>query len=102
MILRQDRAKLRKGLFLFQKSVTKRFDNKIAVSDLSFDLKKGKTLGLIGQNGAGKSTTFKMILNFISPDSGKILFDNHKLNSKDLNFIGYMPEERGLYLDMRL
>ena len=83
-------------------NVSKTFDNQIAVSNLSFNLKKGETLGLVGQNGAGKSTTFKMILNFINPDSGKILFDNHKLASKDLDFIGYMPEERGLYLDMTI
>lgn len=83
-------------------NVFKTFDNQTAVSNLSFNLKKGETLGLVGQNGAGKSTTFKMILNFINPDSGKILFDNHKLASKDLDFIGYMPEERGLYLDMTI
>lgn len=83
-------------------NVFKTFDNQTAVSNLSFNLKRGETLGLVGQNGAGKSTTFKMILNFISPDSGEILFDNHKLASKDLDFIGYMPEERGLYLDMTI
>lgn len=83
-------------------NVSKTFDNQMAVSNLSFNLKKGETLGLVGQNGAGKSTTFKMILNFITPDSGKILFDKHKLLYKDLDFIGYMPEERGLYLDMTI
>lgn len=83
-------------------NVSKTFDNQMAVSNLSFNLKKGETLGLVGQNGAGKSTTFKMILNFITPDSGKILFDKHKLSYKDLDFIGYMPEERGLYLDMTI
>ncbi|WP_290033305.1 ABC transporter ATP-binding protein [Ligilactobacillus cholophilus] len=83
-------------------NVSKTFDNQIAVSNLSFNLKKGETLGLVGQNGAGKSTTFKMILNFITPDSGKILFNKHKLSYKDLDFVGYMPEERGLYLDMTI
>lgn len=83
-------------------NVSKTFDKQVAVSNLSFSLKEGETLGLVGQNGAGKSTTFKMILNFLTPDSGKILFDNHKLSTKDLNFIGYMPEERGLYLDMTI
>lgn len=83
-------------------NVSKTFDDQVAVSNLSFNLKEGETLGLVGQNGAGKSTTFKMILNFLTPNSGKILFDNHKLSSKDLDFIGYMPEERGLYLDMTI
>src|SRR5699024_9520590 len=89
-------------ILLSLQNVFKTFDNQKAVSNLSFNLKKGETLGLVGQNGAGKSTTFKMILNFINPDSGKILFDNHKLSSNDLDFIGYMPEERGLYLDMTI
>lgn len=83
-------------------NISKTFDHQKAVSDLSFTLKKGETLGLVGQNGAGKSTTFKMILNFISPDSGKIQFNGHPLMSADLNLIGYMPEERGLYLDMTI
>lgn len=83
-------------------NVSKTFDDQVAVSNLSFNLKEGETLGLVGQNGSGKSTTFKMILNFLIPNSGKILFDNHKLSSKDLDLIGYMPEERGLYLDMTI
>lgn len=83
-------------------NVTKTFDHQRAVSNLSFELKNGETLGLVGQNGAGKSTTFKMILNFIKPDSGQIYFNGHRLKSADLDLIGYMPEERGLYLDMTI
>lgn len=83
-------------------NISKTFDHQKAVSNLSFNLEKGETLGLVGQNGAGKSTTFKMILNFISSDSGKIEFNGHPLMAADLNLIGYMPEERGLYLDMTI
>ncbi|USS93259.1 ATP-binding cassette domain-containing protein [Fructilactobacillus ixorae] len=81
-------------------NVTKRFNDTVALDNLSLNLYSGEILGLIGKNGAGKSTTFKLILNFIEPDSGSIYLDNHKLSKNDLDQIGYMPEERGLYLDM--
>lgn len=55
-------------------------------------MKKGEILSLIGQNGAGKSTTFNMLLDFIKPTSGEIIWKNH-----EKAIIGYMPEERGLY-----
>lgn len=74
--------------------VSKRFGNFNAVSDLSFSLHGGQILSLIGQNGAGKSTTFHMILDFIKPDSGKILWSGKPLTP---DAITDMPEERGLY-----
>ncbi|MCT0020128.1 ATP-binding cassette domain-containing protein [Weissella cibaria] len=89
-------------LMLKVTNVVKSFDDTIAVKNLSFELEPGTVLGLIGQNGAGKSTTFKMILNFLKPDSGEIMFDGHHLSESDLDSIGYMPEERGLYLDMTI
>ncbi|MCK8624881.1 ABC transporter ATP-binding protein [Apilactobacillus xinyiensis] len=74
------------------KNVSKNFGNFNAVSNLSFKLNKGEILSLIGQNGAGKSTTFHMLLDFIKPTKGQIIWNkNLKRN------IGYMPEERGLY-----
>ncbi|GLB47505.1 ABC transporter ATP-binding protein [Philodulcilactobacillus myokoensis] len=78
--------------------VTKRFEHFNAVSDLSFQIKPGEILSLIGQNGAGKSTTFHMILNFIEPSEGKILWNHKPISKVKHNLsIGYMPEERGLY-----
>lgn len=78
--------------------VSKRFGNFNAVSDLSFSLHGGQILSLIGQNGAGKSTTFHMILDFIKPDSGKILWSGKPLTPDAITAkVGYMPEERGLY-----
>lgn len=53
-------------------NVTKNFGTKQAVSDLSFTVKPGEILGLIGQNGAGKSTTFRMIMDFIQPTKWNI------------------------------
>ena len=54
------------------KGVTKKFSHLTAVKNLSFEVEQGEVIGLVGQNGAGKSTTFKMILNFLSPDAGEI------------------------------
>lgn len=69
------------------KNVTKRF---------------GEVLGIVGQNGAGKSTTFKMIMNFLKPDQGTITIAGQPLDEKSLDQIGFLPEERGLYLDMTI
>lgn len=77
-------------------NINKTFGNKVAISNLNFEVKEGQILGLIGQNGAGKSTTFRMILDFIKPDSGKILWDNQEFVRSEIP-IGFMPEERGLY-----
>ncbi|MPQ35529.1 ABC transporter ATP-binding protein [Limosilactobacillus fermentum] len=82
--------------------VTKRFGKMTAVDDLSFHVDREEALGLVGQNGAGKSTTFKMILNFLAPDTGKITFDGAPINEHFLNRLGFLPEERGLYMDMTI
>lgn len=77
--------------------LTKYFGDMAAVDDVSFKIPDGKILGLIGQNGAGKSTTFRLILNFLDTDDGDVLWNGKLLTEKDYNVIGYLPEERGLY-----
>lgn len=84
------------------KNVTKIFNKNKAVDKLSLTLNGGEILGLIGQNGAGKSTTFKMILNFLKPDGGDIIFNGRKISYNDLDAIGFLPEERGLYEDLKV
>lgn len=84
------------------KHVTMEYPYVRAVDDLSFELRNGEILGLVGQNGAGKSTTFKLILNFIKPTNGEILFDGKPFDETILQSLGYLPEERGLYLDMTI
>lgn len=84
------------------KNVTKRFGEVTAVNDLNFHVKRGEVLGIVGQNGAGKSTTFKMIMNFLKPDQGTITIAGQPLDEKSLDQIGFLPEERGLYLDMTI
>ena len=79
------------------KNLTKQFGTLTAVDDLSFEVKKGMVFGLLGRNGAGKSTTIKMILGLHDPTSGAIEWDGTALNPKKLS-IGYLPEERGLFV----
>lgn len=78
------------------KGVTKTYEDLIAVNDISFNIKKGEVLGLLGHNGAGKSTTIKMILGIIAPNKGEILWDGKPLRDSNIK-MGYLPEERGLY-----
>ncbi|MFT9456103.1 MAG: ATP-binding cassette domain-containing protein [Liquorilactobacillus hordei] len=79
------------------KNIHKRFANKVALNDLSLVVNDGEILSLIGQNGAGKSTTFRIILYFIQADKGNVLWDGKVMGKKERSQIGFMPEERGLY-----
>ena len=78
------------------KNISKEFESKKAVNELSFKVEKGKILGLVGRNGAGKSTTFRMILNIIKPTDGEILYNNKKITREVLDKFGYLPEEGSL------
>lgn len=77
-------------------NLTKSFGNKVAVNNISFELPKGEVLGLLGRNGAGKSTTIKMMIGLIEKDRGSITWEGKPLKEAGLK-IGYLPEERGLY-----
>lgn len=78
------------------KNLVKTFGNNKAVDNISFTVEKGRMYGLVGRNGAGKSTTFRMILGIIEPTEGTVLYDNKKINSEISDKIGYLPEEGSL------
>jgi len=78
-------------------NLRKEFGDVIAVDDLSFTIDRGEIMGLIGQNGSGKTTTFRLILNLLTQDKGTVFWDGDPVTSKLFNQIGYLPEERGLY-----
>ncbi len=78
------------------KNVTKNFNNICVVNNVSFEVKKGKILGLLGKNGAGKSTIFRLILDIIEPEEGSILINGKKYTIKDSNKVGFLPEEGSL------
>ena len=67
------------------------------LSDISLNIPEGSVYGLLGPNGAGKTTLLRIINHITAPDSGTVTFNGHTLNADDVNDIGYLPEERGLY-----
>ena len=83
-------------------NVTKRFGQHLAVDDLSLDVPAGSVYGFIGPNGSGKTTTLRMVLHILLPDSGRIEIFGDPKTAITRNRIGYLPEERGLYKKMRV
>lgn len=82
--------------------VQKFFGDVQAVKDVSFEVYPGEIFGLLGPNGAGKTTTIRMMLDIFKPDSGSVsLFDGEMSEAKK-NRVGYLPEDRGLYQDLKL
>ena len=80
------------------KNVCKKFKNKIALNDLSLEVNSGEIYGLLGANGAGKSTTLNLLLGFLEPDEGVInmqnIVDGSVIHQDNL---GYIPENVNLY-----
>lgn len=80
--------------------ITKRYQRKAALDDVSLSLREGEIFGLLGPNGAGKTTLIRVINRIIEPDQGTVRFKGDLLKQKHLIHIGYLPEERGLYKNM--
>lgn len=74
------------------KNLTKYFGIKKAVDNVSFKVEEGHILGVLGKNGAGKSTIFRMILNILEPDEGEVLYNGQKIDHSISDRIGYLPE----------
>lgn len=73
-----------------------------AVDNVSFEVYPGEIFGLLGPNGAGKTTTIRMMLDIFKPDCGEVRLFGGKFDEAAKRRIGYMPEERGLYRDLKL
>ena len=78
------------------KNVSKNYGEKKAVDNISFTMDKPGAFGLLGTNGAGKTTSIRMILGILKKDSGEITWNKKQVERKNVNF-GYLPEERGIY-----
>ena len=83
-------------------NVTKTFGKHTAVDNLSLTVPRGSVYGFIGPNGSGKTTTLRMIMNILYPDSGRIKVFGKQIRKACTDLIGYMPEERGLYKRMKV
>ncbi len=84
------------------RKVSKSFGAKVALDRVDLDFQEGKVTGLLGPNGAGKTTLIRIINLITIPNSGEILFKGRPIREKDVQKIGYMPEERGLYRKMKV
>lgn len=84
------------------KNISKSFGDFKAVDNVSFEVPEGVIFGLIGRNGAGKTTTIRMIMNIYSPDEGAININGKKTDEDFRDRVGYLPEERGLYVKMKV
>lgn len=84
------------------KNVSKNFGTKVALDNVSLDVPEGKIYGLLGPNGAGKTTMIRIINRITIPNSGEVLFNGRPITQRDVEKIGYLPEERGLYRKMEV
>ncbi|MFM2212840.1 MAG: Vitamin import ATP-binding protein BtuD [Bacteroidota bacterium] len=82
--------------------VVKQYGDYTALNEVSLQVPKGSIYGLLGPNGAGKTSLIRIINQITMPDKGTIILDGEPLHPKHVQYIGYMPEERGLYKTMKV
>ena len=84
------------------RNICKNFGEKVALDKVSVNIPKGGIFGLLGPNGAGKTTLIRIINRITIPNGGEVLFDGRPITQSDVEKIGYLPEERGLYRKMEV
>src|SRR5579863_3094405 len=82
--------------------VTKAYESKVAVRNLSLSIDAGQMFGLLGPNGAGKTSSIRMMMGITLPDSGTVSLFGTPFQRRSLERVGYLPEERGLYRKMKV
>jgi len=87
---------------LIVENIAKTFAATRAVKDVSFEVEAGEIFALLGPNGAGKTTTIRMILDILKPDQGRIAILGGPMKAETRDRIGYLPEDRGLYRNLKL
>lgn len=80
----------------------KSFGEKKVISNLSFEVKQGDFFAFLGTNGAGKTTTIRVLLGIYQPDEGQLLIKGKKYTPAQAGLVGYLPEERGIFLNSRV
>lgn len=84
------------------KNFSKSFGTKKVIDDLTFEVFEGEVFAFLGANGSGKTTTIRCLLNILQEDSGDLLINNEVYSPTLSSLLGYLPEERGLYLTSRV
>jgi ABC-2 type transport system ATP-binding protein len=84
------------------KNVTKQYGDQLALDNVSISVPEQCIYGLLGPNGAGKTTLIRIINQITGPDTGELFLNGKKLMPSDVQLIGYLPEERGLYKKMKV
>ena len=84
------------------KNVSKQYGTQLALDNVSMAVPEQSIYGLLGPNGAGKTTLIRIINQITGPDSGELFLSGKKLKPEDVQLIGYLPEERGLYKKMKV
>jgi ABC-2 type transport system ATP-binding protein len=87
---------------LVLENVSKRYGEKVALSDVSFEVKSGEIFGLLGPNGAGKTTTIRIVMDIVRATSGDVRLFGEPLRREHLDRLAYLPEERGLYAKQKV
>lgn len=82
--------------------VTKKYADHLALDRMCIDIPERCIYGLLGPNGAGKTTLIRILNQITAPDSGEVRINGEKLSQKHIAHIGYLPEERGLYKQMKV
>jgi len=90
------------GILVELDSISKSYDRKVAVKDLSLAIGPGTMFGLLGPNGAGKTSSIRMMIGITRPDSGRVSLFGQPFRREALKRVGYLPEERGLYKKMKV
>lgn len=89
-------------VFIEARHIRKVFVEHTALDDVSIEVRKGRIFGLLGPNGAGKTTLIRILNRITAPDSGAVYFNGREMRAEDVQRIGYLPEERGLYKKMKV
>ena len=78
------------------------YGERVALAGVELTVDAGEIVGLVGRNGAGKTTTMRSVMGILKPDAGRLMWDGRPIGEAERLRFGYMPEERGLYAQMRV
>jgi len=87
---------------LLASGIRQRFGDRVVLDGVELEVPAGRVIGLLGPNGAGKTTLMRILFGVLVPDAGTVAWDGHLATEADRRSWGYMPQERGLYRDMRV